>query len=318
MAETEKFSILSLDGGGVRGIFSAAVLAALEEDFNVKIVDHFDLIAGTSTGGILALGLGLGLTPKQILEFYFNYSHKIFPRWRRAVPVGWIIGSRYRNGGLIASLKDVFGERKFGESSKRLLVTSYSLDDDDVYFFRTPHHPRLARDFKIEAWKVAASTSAAPGFFPAFRGLDRLRLVDGGVCANNPSMVALTEAVGTLEASFPSISLFSVGTTGPRLEYPSNLNCGAKLPWAPRVSNLFLNAQSCSAEHQVEFFLTKQRYLRANFVTPGSGLELDSVSNVDSLFAAARILSRKIGPEFKTRFLAHRAKPYVPLHKVGV
>ena len=65
-----RFQILALDGGGLRGIFSAAILAALEDDLQTSIVDHFDLVAGTSTGGIIALGLGLGLRPRQIVEFY--------------------------------------------------------------------------------------------------------------------------------------------------------------------------------------------------------------------------------------------------------
>jgi len=77
-AEAERFQILSLDGGGIRGVFSAAILAAIEEDLNVHLVDHFDLIAGTSTGGIIALALGLGLRPADILAFYIEHGPRIF------------------------------------------------------------------------------------------------------------------------------------------------------------------------------------------------------------------------------------------------
>jgi uncharacterized protein len=77
-AQFPKFQILSLDGGGIRGIFSAAVLAAIEEDLGTTITDHFDLIAGTSTGGIIAVGLGLGLTPRAILDFYVSEGRSIF------------------------------------------------------------------------------------------------------------------------------------------------------------------------------------------------------------------------------------------------
>ncbi len=73
-----RFQILSLDGGGLRGMFSAAVLARLEEDLDVRVVDHFDLIAGTSTGGIIALGLGLGMSPRDILQFYTDHGPRIF------------------------------------------------------------------------------------------------------------------------------------------------------------------------------------------------------------------------------------------------
>jgi len=74
----DRFQILSLDGGGLRGMYTAAVLARLEEDLGIRIVDHFDLIAGTSTGGIIALGLGLGMTPREILEFYAAHGPRIF------------------------------------------------------------------------------------------------------------------------------------------------------------------------------------------------------------------------------------------------
>src|SRR5438105_8023117 len=83
MSVESQFQILSLDGGGVRGVFSAAILAAIEEDHQTRISNHFDLIAGTSTGGILALALGLGIPPKDILAFYFKLGPKIF-----ANPVG--------------------------------------------------------------------------------------------------------------------------------------------------------------------------------------------------------------------------------------
>ena len=105
-----KLSVLSLDGGGIRGIFSAAVLAAIEEDHKVRVAEKFDLITGTSTGGILALGLGLGLSPKDILDFYFKYSESIFPKWRRCLPMGYLFGSRYGNSGLIGALKAVAPE----------------------------------------------------------------------------------------------------------------------------------------------------------------------------------------------------------------
>ena len=76
-----RFQILSLDGGGIKGIFSAAILAAIEDDLDTRITDHFDLITGTSTGGIIAIGLGLGLRPCEIVEFYLREGPKIFPRW---------------------------------------------------------------------------------------------------------------------------------------------------------------------------------------------------------------------------------------------
>jgi patatin-like phospholipase/acyl hydrolase len=181
-----RFQILSLDGGGIRGVFSAAILAAIEEDLELRLVDHFDLIAGTSTGGIIALGLGLGLRPADILAFYTEHGPRIFRNPWRLRSALWWFWRKYRPAALGTALRTTFGDRPFGESSKRLVIPSYNVGDDDVYIFRTAHAERLRRDYRVPAWKVALATSAAPTYFPACREVDGLRLIDGGVWANNP------------------------------------------------------------------------------------------------------------------------------------
>src|ERR1700733_582685 len=133
----DRFQILALDGGGLRGIFSAAILAALEEDLQISVVDHFDLIAGTSTGGIIALGLGLGLRPRQIVEFYAELGAQVFRSRPGLSSARQLLRAKYQPGPLRSALADVFGDRTFGESTKRLVITSYNLGADDVYLFRT-------------------------------------------------------------------------------------------------------------------------------------------------------------------------------------
>jgi uncharacterized protein len=173
-----RFQILALDGGGIKGIFSAAFLAALEDDLKTRITHHFDLIAGTSTGGLIAIALGLGLSPREIVRFYMKHGPAIFPgasSWWRC-SLHWL-RSKYEAEPLESALKACFGERLFGESTNRLVIPSYNLGEDDVYIFRTPHHERLRRDLKVPAWKVARATSAAPTYFPSFRGIDGQRLI---------------------------------------------------------------------------------------------------------------------------------------------
>lgn len=98
--ESRSFNILSLDGGGIKGIFSAAFLGALEEDLRTSITEHFDLIAGTSTGGIIALALGLGLRPREILEFYRSWGPTIFAkRFGLSGLQQWVV-RRYSHGPL--------------------------------------------------------------------------------------------------------------------------------------------------------------------------------------------------------------------------
>src|SRR6266545_4193800 len=179
-----RFQVLSLDGGGLRGIFAAALLAGLEEDIGQSVVDLFDLVVGTSTGGIIALGLGAGLTPREILEFYVSEKDRIFPNrfgWRA---LRQVFAAKYRPGRLEAALQHIFEETLFGESRVPLVIPAYNLGENDVYLFKTPHHERLKRDHRVPMWAVAMATSAAPTFFPAFRlPAHHVRLVDGGVWA---------------------------------------------------------------------------------------------------------------------------------------
>jgi len=208
-----RFQILSLDGGGIKGIFSAAVLAAIEEDLNTSVADHFDLIAGTSTGGIIALGLGLGLSARELVDFYLDEGPKIFRNWLGLGRLRRWTRSKFRSGALEAALRKRFKEKLLGDSSRRLVIPAYNLGENDVYIFRTAHHSRLARDYKVPAWQVAMATSAAPTYFPCVRSVDSLRLVDGGVWANNPTLVAVIEAHATLGVPLEHIRVFSLGTS---------------------------------------------------------------------------------------------------------
>lgn len=309
-----KFQILALDGGGVRGVFTAAVLASIEEDYHVSVVDRFDLIAGTSTGGIIALALGLGLTPRDILEFYRRHGANIFGNrfgWR---DIAHFFRRKYASGPLRNALVDTFGERRFGESRKRLVIPAYNLADNDVYVFRTPHLEHLRRDYRAYAWQVAMATSAAPSYFPASFDTDGLRLVDGGVWANNPSLVALVEAVGPLGIDQSKVAIFSVGTVSTNKKYSERLNKGGKFAWAADAPNLILDATSTGVVNQVRFLLGPDRFMRLNPISSDSTLTLDDFSSVDTLIAKARHASRKQAPRIAEVFLPHQASTYTPIH----
>jgi patatin-like phospholipase/acyl hydrolase len=175
----QRFQILSLDGGGIKGLFSAAVLSAIEDDLNVNVVDHFDLITGTSTGGIIALGLSLGMRPREIVEFYLSKGSLIFPTGFRVKWRHWL-WNKFSQNPLRAALEECFKDKRIADCTKRVVIPSYNIGEDDVYIFRTPHAERLRRDWKVPLWKVALATSAAPTFFPCSRHVDSLRLIDGG------------------------------------------------------------------------------------------------------------------------------------------
>jgi patatin-like phospholipase/acyl hydrolase len=312
-----KFQILSLDGGGIKGIFSAALLAAIEEDLHINITDHFDLISGTSTGGIIALGLGLGMKPREIVEFYLREGPNIFPRWcglKRLQHWGF---RKFSAAPLEDALKRCFKDKRFGDSRTPLIIPSYNLGEDDVYLFRTPHADRLKRDYKVPAWKVALSTSAAPTFFPCARGVDSVRLVDGGVWANNPTMVAIVEAYSTLNAPLESQWVLSIGTSDTVSHRPNRLNSGGILAWAVgnAAVDVIMRGQSIAADKQAGHLLGRDRVERLNPKVVASEFSLDGIDKADDLIGKAAHYSRQFMPTFEAKFLQHKAAPYAPFHK---
>jgi uncharacterized protein len=315
MTGTGRFQILSLDGGGIRGVFTAAILAAIEKDLKVRITDHFDLIAGTSTGGIIAIGLGLGLRPLEILEFYRQHGPRIFGNPLRLRSALWWLRRKYNPAALESGLRAVFGERAFGESTKRLVIPSYNLGEDDVYIFRTPHSERLRRDYVVPAWQAALATSAAPTYFPACRAVDGMRLIDGGVWANNPALVAVIEANGTLNVPLERLRLLSIGTYEAVASRPGRLDAGGALPWAPKVADVLLRGGSIAVNNQVKFLIGKDDLTRLDPRVPAKDCTIDGVAQMEAMVARAMHYSRHVMPEIHERFINHSAEPYTPCHR---
>jgi patatin-like phospholipase/acyl hydrolase len=319
MPETEssdRFQILSLDGGGVRGIFTAAVLAQLEEDLGRPVIDHFDLVVGTSTGGVIALGLGAGLTPRQILDFYVAERTLIFPGPRRLRALRQIVRAKYKPSGLEEAVKGVFGDNTLGDSQRPLVIASYNLGENDVYLFKTPHHERLKRDYKIPMWAVAMATTAAPVYFPAFRLPDsHVRLIDGGVWANNPAVVGVTEAVSMFGRSLEQIRLLSLGTTASTMTRPSRLDNAGLAQWcrSTNIVDVLLAGQSTGAFTEAQHLLGPDNAKRLNPKAPDELALLDQCDARD-LIAKAAHYSRIFCPTFEETFGSHTAAAFQPFH----
>ncbi len=305
-----RFQILSLDGGGIKGLFSAAVLAHLEEDFDVKISDHFDLIVGTSTGGIIALGLGIGMTPREIMQFYISKGPKIFPN-KRMYGIRQLYRNKYNPFELEHALKECFGEKRLAESRKRLVIPSYNIGEDNVYLFKTPHHEDLKRDYKVPIWKVAMATSAAPTYLPVFSGVDNIRLIDGGVWANNPTMVGIVEAVSKLNMSLDNIRILSLGTTSEIKNRRKKLDHGGIWQWKNDGIDVVLRGQSIGAYTQAQHLLGKEQIIRIDPVVPDGLFKLDKLSEEDLLAKAAHE-SRISTPKIRELFIDHKAPDFTP------
>lgn len=314
----QRFQILSLDGGGIRGLFSAAILARWEENLGVPIADHFDLITGTSTGGIIALGLGLGLRPREIVQFYLNKGPRIFPRgWRAPFRVGrHTLRAKFDNAALRSAIHECFGDKLLGHSRKRLVIPSFDLGRGEVRVFKTAHHAELATDFKFPAWKIAMATSAAPTYLPAFREIDHRRLIDGGVWANNPVVVGIVDTMSKIGVPLDSVHALSIGTTRELKYPPDRLDGGGLLAWARHASEVIMQGQSAGASGQAQLLLGRDRFLRINPMVPEGLFSLD-YADPDKLLAAASHEALHAEPEFRRRFASHAAPEFIPAHSLS-
>jgi len=306
---SRRFQVLSLDGGGFKGMFAAVLLACLEADLGISVLDHFDLVAGTSTGGIIALGLGAGLTPAEIVDFYVERGPAIFAH-ARARTLRRVLRSKYRAQPLRRALEEIFHDATLGQSRVPLVIPAYDLCNDEVHLFRTPHAPRLRRDRRELMVDVALATSAAPTYLPAHQ-LRGLRLIDGGIWANNPTMVGIVEAITVFGYDLADIRVFSLGTTVDTIKRPDRLDRGGLLPWAGDAIPVALRGQSLVADNHAKLLLGAENVLRVDPQVPARELRLDGV-NPERLRGRAEHCSRQISPTFQQRFVDHHPIPYTP------
>ena len=305
--------VLALDGGGLRGIFTAATLAAWEEDFGSPITDHFDLIVGTSTGGIIALALGLGVPPAEVLSIYLEHGDRIFPRAGRARHglLRRLLRPRYDAAALRAVLQDCFGDQILGDSRVRIAIPSYDLAADHVHLFRTPHHPDLRRDWRVPAVEVALATAAAPTFLPAHR-MEAHRLIDGGVWANNPTLVGVAECFDRLGGQRGRIRVLNVGTASEIRERRATLDNGGLFAWRSDGPDVMLRGQCLAATNHAQLILGRPNVVRVDVPTPEGLHKLDSVTAPD-LIGRAHAESRTRSPALAS-FFQHSPSPYTPFH----
>ncbi len=311
---TGVLQVLSIDGGGLRGIFAAATLAAWEEDFDTPIADHFDLIVGTSTGGVIALALGLGMSPAEILSIYVDHRDRIFPLTRRIRRGSWhrLRRPRYSAIALRSVLRKSFGDQTLGDSGVRLAIPSYDLAADHVHLFRTPHHPDLRRDWRVPVVDVALATTAAPTFLPA-HPWEGHRLIDGGVWAHNPALVGVAECFDRLGGERGRIRLLSIGTTSEIRNRRSSLDSGGLLTWHSDGLDVMLRGQSLAATNHAQLILGRHNLLRVDVSTPEGIHTLDQVAPRD-LIGRALAESRTRSPALAD-LLKHSPSPYNPFYR---
>lgn len=315
------FRILSLDGGGIRGIFPAAVLAGLEARYlgGRSVGSYFDLIAGTSTGGIIALGLAAGLTGADLLKLYVERGCEIFPPGGAGV-IGrvcrrlrsWRRGIRYAydQENLERVLHETLGDKKFGASTNRLCIPSFDGEFGEVYIFKTPHHPDYRQDLRESMVKVGLATSAAPTYFRSLRD-GGYTFVDGGVWANNPVMIALVEALTSFDVNRSRIKILSIGCgDAPYRVLGRKVTLGGLIHW----HDIFLGAmrlQSQNALGQAGLLIGRDRMTRIDAPSDASKIKLDDLRRaVDLLPDAAEAALETYGDRMAATFLGSPVEEY--------
>lgn len=275
------FRILSIDGGGIKGILPATILTHLEDSLppGQGVASHFDMIAGSSTGGIIAIGIALGVPAKDILELYLTKGGRIFPSapWifrklgRRIGALRQVVQRRYDPSVLDHELARIIGGRSLGEAKCRLVIPAFDHNTEPC-IFKTAHHPDYRRDWKENAVTVARATSAAPTFLEGLEHAGR-HFWDGGVFANNPIMMAVVDALACYDISRCNIHVLSIGcaTDKPSLT-KGHLKAGL---WGWRNAHAVASSlQNHDAIGQAGLLIGRDRLLRVDADLPYS-IEMD-------------------------------------------
>lgn len=275
MQEKTTFRILSIDGGGIRGIIPAKVLSELERELErlypgKKLYEHFDLICGTSTGAILAIAIALGIPVSDLVDFYKNNAKDIFPRWyllsRKAKA---IVTSIYSNKKLKRKLIEVFSAANNGipplmnDLKTKVCIPSFHGGVGSINVLKTKHHPEYNRDYKLPAHDVALSSASAPIYFPPhtfsynneFGSGQLVNMIDGGIFANNPSLIGILEATDKLDVDLKDIHLLSLGTGQGKFIIKSSWKPKHIFYWLlpPRLLDIMLDSQAQITEEYLNF-----------------------------------------------------------------
>jgi len=284
-ANNRRINVLAIDGGGIRGIIPATILAKLEERLGRPLWQVFDLIAGTSTGGIIAAAIGAGAKngdayrPGELVDMYVQNGPTIF-HTNFLTPEAQLLGPKYSPEPLEKVLLKFFGESELASAKTNLLISSYDIEGQRPFFFKSAKIAKYP-EYNWKLREIARATSAAPTYFPPIH-LDNSRaaytLVDGGVCVNNPSVAAYAEA-HYLYPGATDFLVLSVGT-GDRqdhLTYEQVRHWGL-IGWAKQIAPLFMDSVSETSDYELHYLLGNARNFRFQADLVKSSPEMDCVT----------------------------------------
>ena len=296
------FNILSIDGGGIRGVFPAKFLVLLETELEQRknerkaIHEHFDLICGTSTGGIIALALALDIPAKRIHELYLDHAKDIFGGKRNLV--GRFRKSSHSRDKLEALVREIFRNPETGDDYRlddcktNVCIPIYDLLDGKPSVCKNNYHPRFTRDYHLPVYQVALATSAAPTYFDPYSAEYTdlsanhqlfSNKVDGGVFVNNPTLLGIIEAQEAFNKNLGSLKVLSLGTGHQKFSDSRSSGGWGIHYWMlknrrQRLIDLFVQGQSQMVENIVRLMqngIDRQRIENPSFIYQRITTELD-------------------------------------------
>ena len=302
---SKPFYILSIDGGGFRGLFSAHILRRMEETWGINWHQQFGMFAGTSTGSIIAAGLASGISATALSEFYVANGKSIFAkRWLSRLDLLKIFTSKYSHEVLKGLLEDVLGTTTLGDIGVPLIIPAVDIGNGCVHVFKSKYADGFIRDPGVRLSDAVLASCSAPTYFDPHVVDGKYQLVDGGIWANNPSLAAVIDAKYRLKVSLNDIQVLSLGTGKSKAFYPRSegrwkdwfirswQGWGFATRWQrSKLLDLILNLQSDTAHNMLcllfgESPLDAQRVFRMTFESDNC-LPMDAICHGDDWITRA-------------------------------
>jgi len=289
------FKILSIDGGGIRGVYPAHILQNIEERLHIDLYDSFDMIAGTSTGAIIAAGIATKIPAAYIVKMYKEHGSKIFKKkffclpgkkWRNIIQPMYT--SVYNSYYLENILTDIYNKKYLGEITKPLLIPSTDIGNGCVHVLKSGYSKEFFRDRNVLLKDAVLASCSAPTYFNPHK-IDNYLLTDGGLWANNPAFVAITDAKKRLDVAQNDIRILTLGTGHSKTMYGTETSkkWGLLNGWKNKeFISFILSLQSQSAMNYLKLHLKPEQILRIDFESDYP-LPLDDVTKINDFLSRA-------------------------------
>ncbi len=307
--------VLALSGGGFLGLYTACVLAGLEARAGVPLGRRFDLVAGTSIGGVLALALAFEVPMARLVDLFTSKGPDVFSS--RALPGGAIAklvdltrsvsGPKYSGQALRVAIEAELGDRRLGDALHPVVVPAVDVRSCETKIFKTPHSLASEGDALVRAVDVGMAACAAPAYFPAVR-IGRRLFADGGLFAVAPDQVALHELEHFMQRDASQVQMLSIGTAAARYRPQGKVDEGAGAVGWLSGGRLVLTMISSQQQH-VQAMLEDRlgdRYFRIDATWPadaGLGIDVATPQAVAALRALSERSLGKLDPRIESTFL---------------